>query len=60
MNWMIVLSLAQASQDTTVEEMARAMVEGSPELAEGKAGHMAGYVARTVGKALVLVGQDWS
>lgn len=57
LDWMIVLSLARAFQDATAEELARAMVEGSPGLTERKRGHVSDYVARTVGKALVLAGR---
>lgn len=37
--------------------LVRAMVEGSPKLAERKRGHIGDYVARTVGKALAMAGQ---
>ncbi len=58
LDWMIVLSLARAFRDATAEELARAMVEGSPELVERKAGHVADYVARTVGKALAVIAME--
>jgi len=52
LDWMITLSLARAFTDVDATELARAMVEGSPQLTERKAGHVADYVARTVAKAL--------
>jgi hypothetical protein len=58
MDWMIVLSLARAFTDADGTELARAMVEGSPRLAERKAGHLTDYVARTVAKALAIIAQE--
>jgi len=58
LDWMIVLSLARAYEDATAEELARAMVEGSPGLDERKAGHVGNYVARTVSKALAVAGRE--
>ncbi len=58
LDWMIVLSLARAYEDATAEELARAMVEGSPGLDERKAGHVGNYVARTVSKALAMAGRE--
>jgi len=58
MDWMIVLSLARAFTDAEGAELARAMVEGSPRLAERKAGHLADYVARTVAKALAVIAEE--
>ncbi len=58
LDWMIVLSLARAFQDVTAKELARAMAEGSPGLAERKRGHVGDYVARTVGKALAQAGRE--
>ncbi len=58
LDWMVVLSLARAFADATAAELAQAMVEGSPHLEERKAGHVADYVARTVGKALDTVRRE--
>jgi len=58
MDWMIILSLARAFTDADGAELARAMVEGSPRLAERKAGHLTDYVARTVAKALAVIAEE--
>jgi hypothetical protein len=58
MDWMIVLSLARAFTDADGAELARAMVEGSPRLAERKAGHLTDYAARTVAKALAIIAEE--
>jgi len=58
MDWMIVLSLARAFTDADGAELARAMIKGSPRLAERKAGHLTDYVARTVAKALAVIGEE--
>lgn len=58
LDWMVVVSLARAFADADAAELAQAMVEGSPGLVERKAGHLADYVARTVGKARALVARE--
>lgn len=58
LDWMVVVALARAFADADAAELARAMMEGSPGLVERKAGHVADYVARTVGKARALVARE--
>lgn len=53
LDWMIVVSLVHTFVDAEALDLERAMIEGSPALAERKAGHVADYVRRTVRKALL-------
>lgn len=53
-DWMILTTFVWAFEDVTAAELARAMIEGSPRLAERKRGHVHDYIARSVAKALAL------
>jgi hypothetical protein len=52
LDWMVCRDLAAASLAVDEQYLQQALREGSPQLAERKAGHVDDYVARTASKVM--------